>query len=290
MIEKLILLGEIIMDYIDMHVHSTASDGTYTPTEVAALAQAAGLRAFALTDHDTVNGIKEVMSIDTPLEIIPGIELSAGYGNGDIHILGYYISPDCSTLTEATDFMVNERIWRNKKMADNLAAAGIDISVEQLYADNPDAVLTRAHFANHLLKHGYVKDKAEAFKKYLGEDTPYYVLRQYLSPEECIDIIREAGGYAVLAHPFQYKLPADELNALIKRLKDAGLFGLEALYSTYTKQEEDIALSLAHRYSLAVTGGSDFHGSNKPDIQIGKGLGNLAVPYEFLEQFKLPPQ
>ena len=165
------------MDYIDMHVHSTASDGTYTPTEVAALAQAAGLRAFALTDHDTVNGIKEVMSIDTPLEIIPGIELSAGYGNGDIHILGYYISPDCSTLTEATDFMVNERIWRNKKMADNLAAAGIDISVEQLYANNPDAVLTRAHFANHLLKHGYVKDKAEAFKKYLGEDTPYYVLR-----------------------------------------------------------------------------------------------------------------
>lgn len=274
------------MDTIDMHVHSTASDGTFTPTEVANLALDAGLKAFALTDHDTTNGINEVMSLSLPIEIIPGIELSAGFGKGDIHILGYYINPECKELKEAVKFMVDERIWRNEKMARNLNEAGIDITVDKLYNGDPDKVLTRAHFAGYLVDNGYVKDKAEAFKKYLGEDTPYYVLRQYLSPEECIELILKAGGFPVLAHPFQYKLSMPDLTALIERLKKSGLYGIEALYSTYTRMEEDLAKSLAHRYNLKITGGSDFHGTNKPDISIGSGTGNLSIPYELLAPFK----
>ncbi len=272
--------------YIDMHVHSTASDGTYSPSEVAQLAIDAGLAAFALTDHDSVSGINEVMEKDFPLEIIPGIELSAGFGNGDIHILGYYINPDSEKLLKATQFMVDERVWRNEKMAANLREAGIDITVDALYDGDYDKVLTRGNFANYLLAHHYVKDKSEAFKKYLGEHTPYYVLRQYLSPEECIELILDAGGYPVLAHPFLYGLSLPELEELIVRLKNAGLYGIEALYSTYTNEEENLALSLAHRYDLATTGGSDFHGKNKPDIAIGTGHGNLRVPYELLEPFK----
>ncbi len=274
------------MDTIDMHVHSTASDGTFRPTEVAHLAIKAGLRAFALTDHDTTGGIDEVMSLSLPIEIIPGIELSAGFGNGDIHILGYYIDPECRELKKATKFMVDERIWRNEKMARNLNEAGIDITVDKLYNGDPDKVLTRAHFANYLVDNGYVKDKAEAFKKYLGEDTPYYVLRQYLSPEECIELILKAGGLPVLAHPFQYKLSTPDLCLLIERLMKAGLYGIECLYSTHTRTEEDLAYSLAHRYGLKATGGSDFHGTNKPDISIGRGLGNLSIPYNLLESFK----
>lgn len=274
------------MDTIDMHVHSTASDGTFTPTRVAHLALDAGLKAFALTDHDTTNGIDEVMSLSLPIEIIPGIELSAGFGKGDIHILGYYINPHCEELKKATKFMVDERIWRNEKMAQNLNEAGIDITVDKLYNGDSDKVLTRAHFANYLVDNGYVKDKAEAFKKYLGEGTPYYVLRQYLSPEECIELILKAGGFPVLAHPFQYKLSMPDLCGLIERLKKAGLYGIEALYSTHTRAEEDLVKSLAHRYSLKITGGSDFHGANKPDISIGRGMGNLSIPYELLEPFK----
>lgn len=274
------------MDIIDMHVHSTASDGTFTPTEVAHLALDAGLKAFALTDHDTTDGINEVMSLSLPIEIIPGIELSAGFGKGDIHILGYYINPECSELKKSVKFMVDERIWRNEKMVKNLNETGIDITIDKLYDGDPGKVLTRAHFANYLVNNGYVKDKAEAFKKYLGEDTPYYVLRQYLSPEECIELILKAGGFPVLAHPFQYKLSMPDLCALIERLKKAGLYGIEALYSTHTRMEEDLAKSLAHRYNLKITGGSDFHGTNKPDISIGSGTGNLSIPYELLAPFK----
>ncbi len=271
---------------IDLHVHSTASDGTFSPAEVTKLAYEAGLSAYALTDHDTVAGIDEAQSTGLPIEVIPGIELSAGYKKGDIHILGLYINHNSNGLRNVMVDVVNEREWRNGKMVENLAADGIDITIEKLQGKAEDGVITRAHFARFLLENNYVKDISEAFKKYLGEDTPYYVHRKYLSPEECIKLILEAGGYPVLAHPMQYKLPLPELKELIQRLKDAGLYGIEAIYSTYTNEEEALVRSFAHNYSLEISGGSDFHGTNKPDIQLGVGKGNLSIPYEVLKSFK----
>lgn len=271
---------------IDMHVHSNISDGTFSPSQVTKLAYEAGLSAYALTDHDTIFGVEEAMSTELPIEVIPGIELSAGYGTGDIHILGYYIDYKSEKLLNVSEEVIKEREWRNEKMAANLAATGIDITVEKIRGEDKNSVLTRAHFARYLLNKHYVKTMSEAFDKYLGFSSPYYVARKYLTPEQCIRIIKDCGGYAVLAHPMQYKLPIKELEALIVRLKNAGLYGIEALYSTYTNEEEALVKSFAHRYDLHITGGSDFHGTNKPDISIGSGRGNLKVPYSLLEAFK----
>lgn len=271
---------------IDLHTHSTASDGTLTPVELVELAYETGLSAIALTDHDTVAGIEEAIGCNLPIEVIPGIELSAGYGNGDIHILGLYIDHTSDLLKKMAQNMVEEREWRNYEMCKRLREAGIDITVEKLRDGNKDMVLTRGHFSRYLIDHGYAKDKPEAFSRYLGVDTPYFVKRRYLSPEECIKLILDCGGTPVLAHPIIYNLPAAELEELVARLKKAGLAGIEAIYSTYTNQDEEIVRSLAHRHSLLLTGGSDFHGANKPEIAIGSGMGNLKIPYSLLEKIK----
>lgn len=271
---------------IDLHTHSTASDGTLTPALLVELAYETGLSAIALTDHDTVAGIEEAISCNLPIEVIPGIELSAGYGNGDIHILGLYIDHTSDLLKKMAQNMVEEREWRNYEMCKRLREAGIDITVEKLRDGNKDMVLTRGHFSRYLIDHGYAKDKPEAFSRYLGVDTPYFVKRRYLSPEECIKLILDCGGTPVLAHPIIYNLPAAELEELVARLKKAGLAGIEAIYSTYTNQDEEIVRSLAHRHSLLLTGGSDFHGANKPEIAIGSGMGNLKIPYSLLEKIK----
>lgn len=271
---------------VDLHTHSTASDGTLTPAGLVELAYKTGLSAVALTDHDTVAGIEEAINTSFPIEVIPGIELSAGYGNGDIHILGLYIDHTSELLKKMAHDMVEEREWRNYEMCKRLREGGVDISVEKLRNGNNDMVLTRGHFARYMIDHGYSKDKADAFKHYLGVDTPYFVKRRYLSPEECVRLILDCGGTPVLAHPIIYNLPAAELEALVARLKKAGLAGIEAIYSTYTNQDEEIVRSLAHRHSLLLTGGSDFHGANKPEISIGSGMGNLKIPYSLLEKIK----
>lgn len=271
---------------IDLHVHSSASDGTLAPAQVVKLAYGKGLAAMALTDHDTVMGVEEALSVPLPIEIIPGIELSAGYGDGDIHILGLYIEYKSEKLIKISEDVIKERDWRNEKMAKNLSDAGIDITVDKIRKiSGADGVITRAHFARFLVESGYACDKNEAFAKYLASDTPYFVKRQYLSPEECISTILECGGFPILAHPMLYKLPRPELEELTARLKKAGLAGIEAIYSTYTPEEELYVRSLADRFGLYITGGSDFHGSNKPDIDIGTGRGNLAIPYSLLGQF-----
>lgn len=272
--------------YIDLHTHSTASDGTNSPSQVVELAYKAGLSAVALTDHDTVGGVAEACATDCPIEVIPGIELSAGYGDGDIHILGLYIDHTSVHLKKMSQDIIDEREWRNHEMAKNLAEAGIDISVEKIRNGDNKTVVTRAHFARYLEDHGYVKNKNEAFKQYLGTHTPYFVKRKYLTPEQCVQLILDCNGVPVLAHPIIYNLPSSELEELIIRLKKVGLAGLEAIYSTYSNQDEEIVRSLAHRHSLIITGGSDFHGTNKPDIAIGTGQGNLKVPYELLEDIR----
>lgn len=277
------------MKYIDLHVHSNVSDGSFTPKELVAEAVRCNLAAFALTDHDTVAGVSEAVlaAKDTGIEVIPGAEISAGYKKKDIHILGLLLRPDDEKLQSTLEQAIKERDLRNEKMADNLAKGGLDIDIERLRAAfPPETVLTRAHFARYLAETGQVRSINAAFDHYLNADGPYYVPRKYITPEDAISLIKDAGGIPVLAHPLIYHLPEEELDSLIGRLKDAGLAGLEVFYSSNTGFDEGIVRRYANKYDLLMTGGSDFHGSNKPHISLGSGKGNLKIPYSVLDHLK----
>lgn len=282
------------MKYIDLHVHSTISDGTFTPTELVEEAIRCQLSAFALTDHDTVSGIPEALEAaerakeaGTPIEVVPGVEISAGYKKKDIHILGLLVDHTNEILTQTLEQALAERDARNEKMAENLKNGGLDIDIDRLRASFPvRTVLTRAHFAKYLMETGQISSINAAFDHYLNADGPFYVPRKYISPEHAISLIRKAGGVPVLAHPLVYQLPEDELDQLLARLTDAGLMGLEVIYSTNRGFDEGILRRYANKYHLLMTGGSDFHGANKPLISMGKGKGNLKIPYSLLEQLK----
>lgn len=276
---------------IDLHVHSNHSDGTLSPEDLVALALQSEVSAFALTDHDTVSGIakaKEAADCSTgsglPITVISGTEISAAYKNRDIHILGLFIDETDSVLLQALEDAVRARDLRNEQMAERFRALDIPLTLEDLRRSNPDTVITRAHFAKYLIEHGHVKTSEEAFKRYLNYDAPCFVPREYMQPERAISLILHAGGIPVLAHPLLYKLPPAELEALIKRLKDAGLAGLEVYYSSNTGFDEQICYSLANRFELLMTGGTDFHGANKPNLYLGTGRNhNLNIPEALLE-------
>lgn len=276
------------MKYIDLHTHSDYSDGTCPPSVLITKAVEKGLAAFALTDHDTVSGIDDAINAvkeqKAPLKFIPGTELSVAYKDRDIHIVGLFINHKNTAFKNAARMIIKRRDDRNMEMVSNLKKAGIPISMEALTEGNSGTVVTRAHFARFLVDNQIAATPAEAFKKYLDTDTPYYVPRKYIEPEEGIELIRNAGGVPVLAHPMHYKLKEAELEKLVKRLSFAGLMGIEVLYSNHTEQDEISAKKLAKKYNLLPSGGSDFHGSNKPAIDIGTGRGNLAVPYSYLER------
>lgn len=277
------------MKYIDLHVHSNVSDGSLTPKELVEEAMRCNLAAFALTDHDTIAGVPEAVEAakGTGIEVIPGTEISAGYKKKDIHILGLLLHPEDTQLQSTLDQARKERDARNEKMANNLAKGGLAIDIDSLKkAFPPDTVLTRAHFARYLMETGQIKSINEAFDHYLNADGPYYVPRKYVTPEDAISLIRNAGGIPVLAHPLIYHLPEQELDSLICRLKNAGLAGLEVFYSANTGFDEGIIRRYANKYDLLMTGGSDFHGSNKPHISLGSGKGNLKIPYSVLEHLK----
>lgn len=281
------------MDYIDLHVHSNISDGTKTPKELVSYAYEKHLKAFALTDHDTVDGVKEAVlaakelaTSDYELEVIPGVEISAAYNGKDIHILGLYLDYENETLITKLHEVANERKQRNYKMCKNLQDAGLNITMEDISEGNEDAVITRAHFAKALFKKGYVTSIKDAFTKYLDASGPYYVPREYLSPETAINLILQADGIPVLAHPLLYKLTQTELKTLVKQLKEYGLQGIEAVYSRNSGLDESFVRSIARTNQLVVTGGSDYHGSVKPDIDLGCGCGNLKIQAYLLDDLK----
>ena len=278
------------MKYIDLHVHSTASDGTLTPAEVVDHAVEVGLSAFALTDHDTLRGVAEAKKRAAwhkaqghPIEVYPGVEISAAYKTRDIHILGLLVDETNEILERALASFLENRNNRNNNMLKKFAEHGIELSMDDLLEDAPDSVITRAHFARALIKKGIVASFQEAFEKYVGDDGPCYVAREYMAPEQAISVIKKAGGVPVLAHPLLYNLPHDELYALVERLKHAGLKGIEVYYSNNRGQDEANVKALANHFGLVCTGGSDFHGAAKPTIELGSGKGNLKIPYSVLE-------
>ena len=279
--------------YIDLHVHSNASDGTLTPTEVVELAVANHISVIALTDHDTLVGIPEAQAAALfaiqkghKVQVIPGAELSVSYGKKDIHILGLFVDPINKLLLQSLATARLKRDERNEKMAANLAAAGLDISIDKIRAIEGDAVLTRAHFAKYLVEHGYVKTNQDAFNKYLSINCSYYVPREYLDPGEAINLIQSAGGLAILAHPLLYKYSLAEVEQLVSDLTNQGLDGIEAIYSSNVGFDEGHMRHLANKYGLVISGGSDFHGANKQGLDLGIGRGNLKIPYSVLEKLE----
>ena len=290
------------MKPIDLHVHSNKSDGTYTPSQLLDYAMEKGLAAIALTDHDTVNGLDEIIEYAKILrcrqtslepvpganipEIISGIEFSTEYEGRDIHILGLYIDHKSAEFEKPLQDFVNSRIIRNEKMCRLLQEAGIDITYEKLCAEYPDSVITRAHYGSYLLKYGYIRNIHEAFEKYIGDNCPYFVPREKVTPQDAVQLILKAKGVPILAHPPLYHMSDSRLDKLVATLKDAGLMGIEAIYSTYSSSEERDMRRLADKYDLLISGGSDFHGENKPNLDLGTGYGKLYVDYSVLESIK----
>ncbi|MDE6916350.1 MAG: HAD hydrolase family protein, partial [Lachnospiraceae bacterium] len=273
------------MGYIDLHAHSRCSDGTLTPCELVDYAIEKGLRAVALTDHDTVDGLDEFTEYaeGKAIEVIPGIEYSTEYNGRDVHIVGLFIDHKAPVFQEYLTRFQQSRTDRNYKLCANLREAGLDITFEALEEANPGAVITRAHYAAYLMDKGYVRSRKEAFERYLGDDTPYFVHREKVTPEAVIEVTLQAGGIPILAHPTLYRLGREQLEVLVRRLKKAGLMGIECYYSTYSAAEEREMKALAEKYNLMQSGGSDFHGDNKPGLDLGAGYGKLAVPDWILE-------
>ncbi len=271
------------MKRIDLHVHTTASDGSCSGEEVVRLALEEGLSAIAITDHDTVSGYASAAKAGAAagLEVIPGIEISTRF-HASVHILGYYIDPDSPELRPVLDWVVQDRDERNRKMAGKMAADGLPVSYEQMQRRFGE-VIGRPHFAQLLVELGLAGSVQDAFARFVEKGQKYYMPRSFLSIERSIEIIRLAGGLPVLAHPFQYKLDDAQLRELIEHCLASGLRGMECRYSGYTEEQSAYLLRLAAEYGLLPTGGSDFHGSAKPHIQLGRGTGSLAVPYAYLE-------
>lgn len=264
----------------DLHTHTTASDGTYTPRHLVETAARFGLKSLAITDHDTVSGIDEAMQAGRELgiEVIPGIELSLNYPGipGSIHLLGLYIDYHSSVIDSYLQNLQEFRRERNLKMLEKLQKLNIPIAMED-FPDIPLDVLGRAHIARKMFEKGFVTTINEAFESYLKKDEKAYVNKKRYSVEEGIEMVHALKGVACLAHPYTLKLNNTQLEIFVKYLKEAcSLDALEVFYPEHSPRFVEFYLSLTQKYQLIPTGGSDFHGENKPDIHIGKNFYPIA--------------
>ncbi|MGC4031200.1 MAG: PHP domain-containing protein [Tepidisphaeraceae bacterium] len=275
------------MNYVDLHCHSTASDGTFTPTQVVDLAKTQGLSAIALTDHDTVAGVAEAAkrAAEVGIDFLPGIEISAAFPHpGTLHLLGYGVDPTSPALVSLSEDLLAGRDSRNPKIIARLQEFGIKITMPEVEAEAKGGVLGRPHIAAVLLKKGYVSTIKQAFNVYLAPGGSAFFDKERLEPREAIRRIRDAGGVPVLAHPSQLRTTnAAELDRVVKSLVDQGLAGIETLHSDHTDDQVKAYESLAKKYGLLTTGGSDFHGGTKPTISLGYAGGKRRVPRAFFD-------
>lgn len=276
------------MSRIDLHLHTTHSDGSQTPAEVIRLAHEAGVSALAITDHDITTGLPEAIAAGQELgiEIIPGIEISSRHGESELHVLGYFIKWQDAQLNARLMTLRESRHRRNPKIIELLQAAGIDITYDEVRAVAGSDSVGRPHIARVLMDKKVVTTAKEAFDRFLAEGKAAYVPRDLPAPVDAIRWIKDAGGLAVLAHPTWVKTTEGTLTDLARQLKEQGLDGVEVHYSTHTPRQTRTYLSLAKQLGLLVTGGSDFHGMTKPDIEVGIGKGSLHVPDHLLPKLK----
>ncbi|MCX5861624.1 MAG: PHP domain-containing protein [Deltaproteobacteria bacterium] len=274
---------------IDLHVHTSMSDGTFSPERLVRLAADKGLQAIAITDHDTVAGIGPARTEGAILgvEVVAGVEISTQWPSGILHILGYFVDPENHALLVTLEHLRGGRLERIPKIIDKLRRCNVPISADEVHREAVGGVPGRPHVAEIMVQRGYVRTIQEAFDRYLKKGAPAYVEKVKLPPGEAVDLIVEAGGLAVLAHP--YSLNQTEplfLEQILRGLIAGGLKGIEAYYPKHTIEQTRAFLRLASELDLAITGGTDFHGSNKPEIQLGVVPGVVGIPYSILTKLK----
>lgn len=267
----------MVQKFADLHVHTQASDGEYSPEEVVRQAREAGLAAMGISDHDSVGGIEEALQAGEKfgVEVIPGIELSSELGTREIHMLGYLIDWRNRKFRVILNIIQDVRKWRAQKMVEKLQGLGLDITYDEVLEEAGDAKsICRPHIARVMLKHGHVEEFQDAFDRYLRNDGPAYVKRYEMSPSDAIQTIRGVGGIPVLAHPVFAQ--ADEM---LPAYIELGLRGLEAYHIKHDEETSKHYEGLARRYELLITGGTDAHGPDDP-------VGTVRVPYELVERLK----
>lgn len=269
---------------VDMHIHSIESDGTYTPEEIILRAMKNNVVALAITDHDTVAGVKKGREVAQKfqMEFIEGIEISCNEEDLEVHILGYYLNLEDEEFLAELRELEEAREKRNRKIIEKFEKIGIIIDIEELKSFAPGNIISRLHFANYLLEKGIVLSKTEAFDKYLGKHGIAYVPKENFPPERAVKMIKKNGGFVSLAHPKLVTLNDEKLKDLIMRLKECGLDALESQYSSFSKSEKQKYKKLAKKYGLLITGGSDFHGGNREGVDIG----DAGLEYSQLEVIK----
>jgi hypothetical protein len=275
-------------DLVDLHVHSSASDGAYPPREVVERAAEAGLKAIALTDHDTLAGQAEARAAGgaVGLEIVPGVEISTEFERGACHILGYFVEVGDAALEKMLEAAREGRKVRNREMLVRLNRMGFGLSMEDIVGQAGEGVVTRAHFAAAMLRKGYVTSWDEVFEKYLGRGKPAYVERRHVEPEEAIEAIHGAGGLAVLAHPRQLNRGPEEMASWFRRLAAAGLDGLETQSPDHGAEDAQRYHEAAARLGLLETGGTDWHGRKDSGIRLGVGRGQMRIRYAVVEAMR----
>lgn len=271
----------------DLHTHSVFSDGTFTPAELIDAAIESGLSALALTDHNTVSGLEDFLfaAEGKPLDIVPGVEFTTADNGTELHILGLFIRPD--SFEQIKQYINKASILKeesNYKLVHKLREHGYDIRYVDIL-ENSKGHVNRANIAAELLKKGYIKSISEGFDTILSKSYGLYEPPERLSSTETISFIRSIGSVAVWAHPYIHMI-FEQANEFLPRAKAAGLQGMETIYSLYDEETTRRAKEVAAHFGLCESGGSDFHGANKPDISLGKGKGNLTIPYEFYEKLK----
>ena len=277
------------MKLCDLHTHSTCSDGTLTPTELVKLALEKELSAVALTDHNTVAGLPEFLEAarGTELEAVPGIEFSVDYGDIELHILGLFVKPEhYGPITERVEDMLRRKEQSNIDLVKNLEQAGIFLSYEDIKAATTTGQVNRALIAAEMLRKGYVSSIQEAFSKYLKQSHGYYNPPKRPDAFETIRFIRSLGAVSVWAHPFLNLKTEEAIREFLPEACKAGLQGMEVFYPKFDENQTALALQLVKEFGLQPSGGSDFHGENKPDIQLGSGKGSLSLPITLLEGLK----
>lgn len=270
---------------IDLHVHSTFSDGSLTPAELVDEAVAKGITALALTDHDTLGGLPKFEEACRAKGMIgiPGVEISIEFKPGTLHVLGYFTDVGNAPFAAALEDLRDGRESRNLKILQKLNELGCDLSWEDVASLAGEDVVGRPHFAQAMIAKGFVKTKEDAFDRYLAKGKAAYLDRTRLTVTDSIRLIHGAGGIAVLAHPSTLKVSRVELHRIVSELAAEGLDGIEAWYSEHTQDQQKAFAKLAEELGLILTGGSDFHGTSNPEIRLGQGFGNLNVPDELLE-------
>ncbi len=273
--------------YIDLHTHTTSSDGSMTPEELIRHAYSKGLAAVAITDHDTIGAVEQAIEEGNKIgiEVIAGVEISVDFST-ELHLLGYFLNGGYEPILRMLKVLRKMREQRNSKVVNKLNELGVSISLDEVNSKAAGGIAGRPHIARTLVEKGYVEDMVDAFDKYLGVGKPAYFKKSKLTPREGIAEILRSGGIPAVAHPIYLDMTYEQLDSLLGELVGYGLMGIEAIYAGNTDEQTAQLLELAKKHHLLVTGGSDFHGSYKPDIEIGSGRGSLKVPYSVLTELR----